>query len=242
MSHFLVINPNTSIDTTAAMDYSIRLVCHDDDTFDVIHSEIGSASLESFKEYDLASAAVYYTLKKIDISRYDGVLLACFGDPGLYGLKESIPCPVVGIAEASLSMALLLGYKAAILVALEKAVPMMNNMVQQYGLSRRLAGVFGLGMNVLDIVKNPKVTKAKMVEIGKRAIAEGAEVLILGCAGMTGFSTDLESELNVTVIDPIITGFNVLKSIVDSKLKVSRSGLYKPSLQGKDVNGMELFF
>lgn len=238
MSRFLIVNPNTSKEMTSSIRKGIGLICQEKDTFEVINSEIGPASLESFFEYDLSATGTFYTLSRIDLSVYDGILLACFGDPGLYGLKETNTCPVIGIAESSLSIALLLGYKFAILGALQKTIPMMTSMVQQYGLSQRMAGVFALGIPVLDIESKPALVIEKLLKAGKKAVAEGSEVLILGCAGMTGYSDIVEHELNVTVIDPIITGYSVLKSIVECNLKTARNGLYQ-SPKEKKIVGME---
>lgn len=235
---FLVVNPNTSAEMTKAIEQTVAASLHGDNQAEVITASMGPRSLESFYEYSLASVGVIATLKKLDLEHYQGMLLACFGDPGLYALKETMPFPVVGIAEAALSLALLLGYRFAILAASEKAVPMMENMVQQYGLSSRLAGVFPLGMAVLDLEVDRVRTIAHMLEVGRRAVAAGAEVLLLGCAGMTGFAGKIEDELGVVVVDPIIAGVKTLEAIVESGLKVCRRGLYAAPAP-KEVLGME---
>lgn len=238
MSRFLVVNPNTSDEMTRAIEKTIMSSITSGNEADVIRAETGPKSLETFYEYGLATIGVITTLKKIDIRQYDGMLLACFGDPGLYALKEIIPVPVVGIAEASISMSLLLGSSFAILVALEKAVPMMKNMVQQYGLTDRMAGVFPLGIPVLDLEEDESKTIEVLIKVGQKAKNQGAEVLLLGCAGMTGFSDKIEKELGVAVIDPVKTGFKMLECLVESGLKVSRTGLYMP-LDNKEIIGMD---
>jgi allantoin racemase len=172
--------------------------------------------------------------------KYDGILLACFGDPGLYAIKEFARVPTIGIAEASLSTALLLGQSFSILVAQKKAVSMMENMVMNYGLDKRLASVEPLETPVLDLAKGREQTIEKMINVGREAIGKGAEVLILGCAGMTGFSTILEKELGVTVVDPIATGYKVLESLVELNLNVSRCGIYAPPEQKKILGAQVL--
>ena len=237
MKRFLVINPNTSFQMTASIKDSLDPFLSADLEIDVVQAEYGPESLESFYEYSIAAAAVGQTLQNLKRPDYDGILLACFGDPGLYGIKEIAPCPVIGIAEASLSISLLLGYKFSIIVALQKAVPMMTNMVQQYGLSQRLAGVFPLNLPVLDVEENSSLAKEKIVSVGKEAVRAGAEVLVLGCAGMTGYAEYVREELGLTVIDPVITGFAALRAIVEGNLATSRIGLYEPVLN-KKMNGM----
>lgn len=223
---------------TSSINHTMEELDKGDVSFDVISAEIGPESLESFYEYNLAASGVAYTLKKMDMQIYDGVLLACFGDPGLYGLKESLSCPVVGIAEASLSMSLLLGYKFAIIVSLQKAVPMMINMVHQYGLGQRMAGVFPLNMPVLDLEKDKVSVIEKIRQVSRKAIIQGAETLILGCAGMTGIAKEVEKEMKVPVIDPVSAGFHSLKAIIESKLTTARHGLYEP-VPAKRIIGAE---
>ena len=63
----------------------------------------------------------------------------------------------------------------------------MDNMVDQYGMEYRYAGVFPLSMSVMDAEENSEKTIQRLIEQGREAIKRGAEVLILGCAGMTGY-------------------------------------------------------
>lgn len=226
MARFLVINPNTSEEMTLAIKKTVKFYVHSNNEVDVIKSIMGPRSLETFYEYQLATLGVINTLQNINIRKYDGILLACFGDPGLYALKEIMPVPIIGIAEASLSMSLLLGSSFAIVTALKKAVPMMENMVQQYALTGRMTSVYCLGISVLGLEENKKKTLKALIEVTKKAVNEGAEVVVLGCAGLTGFSDRIEKELGATVIDPVRVGFKMLESIIESDLKIARNGLY----------------
>jgi allantoin racemase len=238
LAKFLVINPNTSLEMTHAIKQTIEQFKHSHHEVDVISAKMGPRSLETFYEYSLATVGVISTLQDLNLDKYDGILLACFGDPGLYAIKEISPIPVIGIAEASISVSLLLGSSFGMFVALEKAVPMMENMVQQYGLTDRLAGVYPLELPVLDLEKDKKLTTDLLLKKGQQAVESGAEVLILGCAGLTGFSDTIEEQLGITVIDPIRVGFKALESIVESKLNVSKRGLYKPP-NPKEIDGMD---
>ena len=239
MSSLLVINPNTSLEMTEQIKKTIQKISHKDHEVIYKNSDIGPESLESFYEYSLATLGVLRVIAE-EKGKYDGILLACFGDPGLYAIKEVAGVPIIGIAEASLSTALLLGQSFSILVALKKAVPMMENMVLNYGLSKRLASVEPLATPVLDLEKSRQQTIEKMLKVGKKAMDKGAEILILGCAGMTGFSTILEKELGITVIDPIATGYKVLESLVELNLNVSRCGIYAPPAP-KKILGDQVF-
>lgn len=161
---------------------------------------------------------------------YDGILLACFGDPGLYALKERAGIPVIGIAEASMSLALLLGFKFSIIAAVAKAKAMMENLVLSYGLSARLASVEALDLGITTFMNQEHLLKEAVLEGGRQAVRQGAEVLLLGCAGMTVLDAEVERELGVPVIDPVKAGVYMLRGIIDGGFPIARNGLYKSGL------------
>lgn len=227
----LVINPNTSDNMTDDIKKTVMTIKSDDIDVKVVHLDFGPESLESFYDYSLSAFGSIRLITNSD-EKYDGILLACYGDPGLYALKEMCDCPVFGIAEASIAMSTLLGYKFAILAASEKAVPMMDNMVEQYGFGKRFVGVYPIQMNVLDAEKNKSKTISKLISVGKEAIKNGAEVLILGCAGMTGMKEEVEEALGLTILDPVEVSYLQLETIVKNKIKSSKRGLYsKPMIK-----------
>lgn len=225
MHKILVINPNTSEEMTEDINITVQNIKDNDFDVTVTKPDFGARSLESFYDYIMASFGSFRLIRNIG-KHYDGILVACFGDPGLYAIKEICNYPVIGIAEASMSMSLLMGQKFSLLVASDKAVPMMNDMVNQYGLTSRLASIEPLGINVLDVEKNKEESIKQLANIGKKAVDKGAEVLILGCAGMTGMKEEVEKILGVPVIDPVECGYKVLEMMVKSKFPISKIGLY----------------
>lgn len=224
--NLLVINPNTSHSITEGIRKTVERVRSPDTSVTVTEPDFGPEALESFYDYTLSAFGLCRLLEREKEGR-DGILVACFGDPGLYAAKEICPCPVIGIAEASIAMSLLLGSRFSILAASEKAVPMMEDMVARYGMDRRLAGVFPLNMGVLEAESSPQKTVERLIEQGRLAISKGAEVLILGCAGMTGFSEPVSKALNIPVLDPVKTAFLALEALCGGGFEVSRKGLYQ---------------
>ena len=98
---------------------------------ETVHPAYGPKSLESAYDTAIATNAMIDMLTGKE-AEYDGVLIACFGDPGHDALKEMLDGAVVGIAESAIATALMLGNKYSILAAGERAVPLMENMVNSY--------------------------------------------------------------------------------------------------------------
>lgn len=206
---------------------------------DVISPSFGPRSLESFYEYTLAGFASIREYIKTD-KKYDGVLLACFGDPCLYGLKNVTDCPTIGIAESSFSLSCVMGQRFGLMVTTQSAVPMMFDLIRQYGFESRCAAIETINTSVLDTEANKAESIRKLTEGGKKAISKGAEVLILGCAGMTGMKAEIEEQLGVPVIDPVEAGYIVLEGMVKAGINISRCGLYSKPPQKEIIGGEQI--
>jgi allantoin racemase len=129
-------------------------------------------------------------------------VIACFSDPGLHAAREATPKPVLGIAECGLLTALTRGERFGIVAILETSLPRHLRYVRQLGLATRVAGELPLGLGVVELADAGR-TFARMVEVGGRLQEEhGADVLVLGCAGMAQYRGPLAATLRMPVIDP----------------------------------------
>ena len=238
MPKALVINPNTSPQMTDEIRTTAQRVFQSPWSVDVVMAPGGPESLESWTDYALASVSV---LPLVADLQADGVVLACFGDPGLFVLKESVLAPVVGIAEASMSLALLLGDRFGILAGMDRAVALMDSMVRTYGLVERYAGTQSLNMRVLEFEKDREHTLDVLASAAEALRGRGAEVLLLGCAGLTGFMEALQERVGMTVIDPVAAGCLQLQAVAAAGLQTSSAGLYsRPAPQR--MNRMEALY
>ncbi|HLF74513.1 MAG TPA: aspartate/glutamate racemase family protein, partial [Anaerolineales bacterium] len=131
-----------------------------------------------------------------------------------------------------ISLALLLGARFGILAGMRRAVALMDSMVRMYGLEARYAGTASLELRVLDFEKDRAKTLGVLERTSWELRSNGAEVLLLGCAGLTGFVAELQARVEMPVIDPVEAGCRLLKSICESGLNTSHIGLYsKPASQ-----------
>jgi Asp/Glu/hydantoin racemase len=66
----------------------------------------------------------------------------------------------------------------------------------------RLAAELAINVNVVDLA-NQDLTRSRMIDCG-RALrdAHGADVIVMGCAGMTKYRPVLEDELGIPVVEP----------------------------------------
>ncbi len=129
-------------------------------------------------------------------------VIACYSDPGLAALREQSARPVIGIAEASILTAMTMGHRFGIISILSKSIPRHMRYVGAMGVTDRLAADMPLEMGVLELADETR-TFERLKEVGSRLRDSAmADVLILGCAGMTAFRADLENYLGLPVVEP----------------------------------------
>jgi Asp/Glu/hydantoin racemase len=129
-------------------------------------------------------------------------VIACFSDPGLQLCREIAARPGLGIAGCGLLSALTRGERFGILAILRASLPRPLRYVRQLGLGARFAGDLPLGLGVAALADRER-TLARMAEVGVQLIERhGADVLVLGCAGMADCRGPLQAMLRIPVIDP----------------------------------------
>jgi Asp/Glu/hydantoin racemase len=74
--------------------------------------------------------------------------------------------------------------------------------MRQMGLMERFAGERPLDMSVAETASGER-TLDRMIEVGGKLHEEdGADVIVMGCAGMARHRRPLEAALGIPVIDP----------------------------------------
>ncbi|MBB3995129.1 Asp/Glu/hydantoin racemase [Sulfitobacter undariae] len=128
-------------------------------------------------------------------------VIACYSDPGIDACRSVSPVPVFGIQESGVLTALSRADRIGI-VAISGASEKRHRLyMRRMGISDRIAGERALNITVDESARGSG-TFARLQEIGNRLIEDGAEALVLGCAGMALHRAPLEAELGIPVIDP----------------------------------------
>jgi len=232
-----IINPNTHQGMTKAIGETARRYASAGTEVVAVSPERGPLTIEDYYDEALATVGVMEEVKKGQAEGFDGYITACFGDPGLYQSREVSEAPVVGIAEASLFMACMLGYKFSIISILERFKGPMEELVKKYGLESRCASVRCTNVAVAEFERDKSKGEEALLKAGKQAVKiDGAEVLCLGCAGMVGFDEVLEKKLGVPVIDPVAAAVKMIEGIIGCGKKTSKIMTFR-SPEPKEIIG-----
>lgn len=131
-----------------------------------------------------------------------GLIIACFGDPGLHALRDQTALPVLGIQECAVLTAMTLGQRFGIIAIRPGSIPRHRRSIAAMGVSDRLAGDRALDLSV-GALSDADTTLARMIETGQRLRDEdGADTLIMGCAGMAQYRDPLEAALGLPIVEP----------------------------------------
>ncbi|QIN80102.1 aspartate/glutamate racemase family protein [Rubrobacter marinus] len=224
-----IINPNTTLEMTRGIEAAGRLAARPGTEILAVSPESGPASIESYYDEYLCIPGVLDEVRKGEQEGADAYVIACYGDPGLQAAREVTEAPVVGIAEASLYMASMLAARFSIVTVLPRIRTMLEEMVDGYGMTRRVVSIRTTPLCVLDIEEDPEHSWQMVRDDARRAVEEDdAEAVLLGCAGMADFANSLEEELGVPVIDGVVAAVKFAEGIVDLGKKTSKLKTYKP--------------
>jgi allantoin racemase len=199
MARILVINPNSSTQTTAAMEEGIAsLRTRGGAAIECVTMAEGPPGIETQEHVESVVLPLARLIEREPAALY---VIACFSDPGIHLAREVARAPVIGIAESAFLLAMGLGQKFGIVAILERSIPRHMRYVRQLGLTGFLAGDRSINSGVAGL-SGPGVVE-RIVEVGRRLRDEdGANVLILGCASMGRYRSAIEDQLGIPVVDP----------------------------------------
>lgn len=223
----LVINPNSSAEMTQSIRDILEQIRRPDTSVEVIRLETAPSAIESATDGAMSVPALLDKVRWANQEGFDAVIIACFSDPGLEPAREVSEVLVLGIQQTTLAVATMLGHKYTILTPLSSRIASKEQDVRRFRLDASCASVRALDLSVSQTEEDPELTKRRVKEVARAAIEQdGAEVIILGCAGMAGYSEDIERELGLVVLDPTSVTLKVAEGLAELGIRHSKRGLF----------------
>jgi len=198
----LVINPNSNPAVTAGFDAALEaLRFADGPAIRCATLAEGPFGIESQRDVEAVTLPLRRMVEADNAA--DAFVIACYSDPGLHLCREGTRRPVFGIAECAVLTALARGERFGVIAIAQTSLPRHARYLRQMGLAERFAGERPLEMSVAETAAGES-TLARMVAVGRALVAEDrADVVVMGCAGMSRHRRPLEDALGVPVIDPV---------------------------------------
>ncbi len=219
----LIINPNSDPDMTGAIQRSAEEFAGGE--FEVVTKATPGAPkfIETYQD-ELLAAPGMMQLVRVNEDEFDAIIIACHCDPNIDAIKEMTVKPVVGIGEASMKMATMLGHTFSVVTTHIHSIPGKLAHARKYHLQDMMVSVRAPERGAEDLGD-----EELFLELSRRAVEEDlAEVIVLGCAGLTGMDKLIQQKLGVPVLDGVICALIIAGGLVRYGVSTSRALGYNP--------------
>jgi Asp/Glu/hydantoin racemase len=213
----LVINPNSTQACTQGIDEAMQpLRMAGGPQIDCMTLTEGPPGIQCQADVESVVQPLGRTVAARD-NDCDAFVIACFSDPGLHACREATRKPVLGIAESGILTALTLGQRFGVIAILNASIQRHLRYVGQMGVQARFAGDRAIGLGVVELADEAR-TLNRMIETGTELRdRDGADVVVMGCAGMARYRRRLQQAIGIPVVEP--TQAAVAMAIGQARLK-----------------------
>jgi allantoin racemase len=214
MPRLLVINPNTTDALTDRVAEAGRALLPGTVEMVTATGRFGARYISDLVSFTIAGHAALDCFATWQ-GKVDGVLLACFGDPGLLALKELAGVPVIGMAEASFAAAAEGGRRFAIVTGGVRWKPVLERLAEDLGFGSSLAGIETLTLTGGQIAADPAAAVRPISEACRAvAASSGADNVILGGAGLVGLRALVQPHVDVPLLCSVEAGFQAAAAML----------------------------
>jgi allantoin racemase len=201
-ARILVINPNSSEAVTRGIDEAVEpLRMAGGPAIECVTLADGPPGIETQQDVDGVVAPLVRVVRRRE-QEFAAFVIACYSDPGLHSVREATRKPVLGIGECGILTALTLGQRFGVIAILRQSIPRHLRYIGALGVAERLAGELPVGLGVTELADEAK-TFGRLVEVGEALRdARGADVVVMGCAGMARYRRPLQDAIGIPVVEP----------------------------------------
>ncbi len=223
----LVLNPNTTEAVTGLLTEAGRAVAAPGTELVPLTATRGVPYLATRAEAQLGGAIVLEMLAE----RHEGAdaaIVAAFGDPGLFGARELFDLPVIGMSEAAMLTACMLGRRFAIVTFATALATWYRDCVDMHALRDRCCAVRTLDQSFASLAEVQSEKEELLVELANKAVQEdAAEVIILGGAPLAGLAPKVRDRVPVPLVDPIAAAVKQAEALVALKPRKAVAGAFR---------------
>jgi allantoin racemase len=209
---YVLINPNTNALTTQRLQNTLLPRLPPGVHLDIRTARFGSSYIACEASHAVAAHAcldAWAEHCQAATQAPEGVLIGCFGDPGLFALREASGAPVTGLAEASFIQAAALG-PFAIVTGGERWRPMLQRLAQSLGYGDLLRHIETVVPSGAELQADPAMALQCLSQACRQASQAGVKAIIMGGAGLAGYAALLQDSTALPLIDSAHAGLDIL--------------------------------
>lgn len=219
----LIINPNSDAEMTAAIQESALAFAAGAFQVETVATPGAPRFIETHADALRCGPGMMKIMEEEEGS-YDAFVVACHSDVNLEAVREMTSKPVVGIGEASMKLASFLGRTFAVVTTHRHSVPGKLEQIRKAHLQGQLASVRAPGKG-----EEGWGDTERFLELSRRAKEEdGAEVVVLGCAGLAGMDRAIQAALEIPVLDGVVCALILAAGFAHYGVGTSKAMYYNP--------------
>ena len=223
----LLFNPNTTAGVTDRIAAAARAVAAPTTDLVPLTAPRGVPYIATRAEAAVGGAVTLEVLAERH-DTVDAAVIAAFGDPGLGGARELFSIPIVGLAEAGMLTACMLGRAFAIVTFSQALEPWYRECVAWHGLEGRCAGIRALGGPFRSISDVQEEKEDMLVALAGQAVeADGADVIVLAGAPLAGLAGRVRERIPVPVVDCVAAAVKQAEALVALAPRKPVAGTYR---------------
>ena len=223
----LVVNPNTTASMTEKIAAAARTAAQPGTEIVAATSRDGPPSIQGYLDAAMCVPGLLAEARRHPEAA--AIVVACFDDTGVDALRCVFDVPVIGVGEAACHAASLISPKFSVITTLSRSVAGLEANLMRNGFDRKCARVRATDVPVLKLEENdPETLDRIRREIASAISEDGAEAVVLGCAGMTDLMSMLSDEFGLPVVDGVSCAVSLCEMLVRSGLSTSKVRSYAP--------------
>jgi allantoin racemase len=226
----LLINPNTTTAVTQLIEDAARFAAPPHATLSFVTAQRGVPYISTRTEALIGGLEVMNILAEQSVD-HDAAIIAAFGDPGLGAAREMFPIPVVGLAEAGMLSACMLGRRFSIVSFAAALEPWYQECVEWHRMESRCASIRTLDNRFKDIGDVQNEREVLLVELARKAVEEdGADVIVLAGAPLSGLARRVRDQIPVPVVDCVAAAVGQALALIGIyPIRPSRGAFARPA-------------
>ena len=223
----LMLNPNTSETVTALIDTEARAAAGPQTIISSLTAQRGVPYIATRAEAVIGGAVALEMIAECH-GDFDAVVIAAFGDPGLGGARELFPLPVIGLAEAGMLTACMLGRSFSIVTFASQLAPWYQECVEWHGLQGRCGGINSLEGSFTSIGEVQREKESLLVDLALQAIErDKSDVIVLAGTPLAGLARRVADRVPVPVIDCVAAAVKQAEAVVFLRPRKATAGTFR---------------
>lgn len=223
----LVLNPNTTESATQLMLAAGRQAAAAGTELVPLTASRGVPYIATRAEAQIGGAIALEAIAEVH-REVDAAIIAAFGDPGLLGARELFDIPVIGISEAAMLTACMLGQRFALVALSTVFRGWYRDCVDMHGLTARCAGVYGLDKSFASIDGVQDENLEALVALAESAVQDGgADSLIFAGAPLAGLAAKVKHRIPLPIVDPIMAAVKQAETLVALAPRKAATGSFR---------------